>query len=86
MEFDYWTFFGFFAQFIFFLRFFLQWLSSEKEKKSVIPLSFWYLSVIGSILILIYSIKRRDPVFIAGLGLALFIYVRNIVMRKKEEL
>lgn len=84
MKIDYWILFGFFAQFIFFLRFFVQWLASEKEKKSVIPIAFWYLSIAGSILILIYSIKREDPVFIVAQFLALFIYLRNIILRKKE--
>lgn len=81
---DFLTIFGFFAQFIFFLRFIVQWFVSEKKRKSVIPLSFWYLSIIGSILILIYAIKRSDPVFIAGQGLALVIYVRNIMLYKKN--
>lgn len=84
MKIDAWTAFGFLAQFIFFLRFFFQWLVSEKQKKSVVPMSFWYLSIIGSILILIYAIKREDIVFIAGQFLALFIYVRNIILRKKS--
>lgn len=82
---DYWVLFGFAAQFVFFLRFFVQWLSSEKQKKSVIPMSFWYLSIIGSIMILIYAIQRRDPVFIAGQSLGLIIYVRNIILRKREK-
>lgn len=81
---DGWIIFGFLAQFIFFLRFAVQWWASEKEKKSVIPLSFWYLSIVGSVMILIYAIKREDIVFITAQFLALFIYARNIVLRKKE--
>lgn len=81
---DYWVLFGFLAQFVFFLRFFVQWLASEKQKKSVVPVSFWYLSVVGSIMILIYAVRRGDPVFIAGQFLALFIYVRNIILSKKS--
>ncbi len=84
MTLDYWTIFGFLAQFVFFLRFVVQWISSEKEKKSVIPISFWYLSIAGSIMILIYAVKRQDPVFIVAQFLALFIYVRNIILRKRE--
>lgn len=83
---DYWTLFGFLAQFIFFLRFIVQWISSEKQKKSVIPISFWYLSVIGALMILIYALQRGDPVFIVGQFFALAIYLRNIVLRKKENL
>lgn len=82
---DYWVIFGFFAQFVFFLRFIVQWLASEKAKRSVIPLSFWYLSIVGSILILMYAIQRQDPVFIVAQALALIIYIRNIILRKKTE-
>jgi lipid-A-disaccharide synthase-like uncharacterized protein len=82
---DYWLFFGFLAQFVFFLRFVVQWFSSERQKKSVIPISFWYLSIVGSIMILIYALYRRDPVFIAGQFFALIIYVRNIMLRKKVQ-
>lgn len=82
---DPWVVFGFFAQFVFFLRFIVQWVVSEKKKKSVIPLAFWYLSIVGSILILIYAIKRADPVFIAGQGLALVIYIRNIMLHSSGE-
>jgi lipid-A-disaccharide synthase-like uncharacterized protein len=80
---DPWIIFGFFAQFIFFLRFVVQWWASEKEKKSVIPMSFWYLSIIGSVLILVYAIRQRDIVFITAQALALIIYFRNIVLRRK---
>ena len=83
---DWWVVFGFSAQFVFFLRFFVQWLQSEKQKQSVIPMSFWYLSVIGSVMILIYALKRGDPVFIAGQFLALFIYIRNIILRRESRL
>jgi lipid-A-disaccharide synthase-like uncharacterized protein len=82
---DLWTLFGFFAQFIFFLRFVVQWYASEKQKKSVIPMSFWYLSIVGSILICAYSIVRHDIVFITSTILSLVIYSRNIVLRKKEK-
>lgn len=81
---DYWTLFGFGAQFIFLMRFAVQWFHSEKQKKSVIPMSFWYLSIVGAILILIYAIKRGDPVFIVGQFFALTIYIRNIILRRKK--
>lgn len=82
---DYWTLFGFSAQFIFLMRFAVQWFHSEKQKKSVIPMSFWYLSIVGAIMILIYAIRRGDPVFIVGQFFALIIYVRNIMLRKKSD-
>lgn len=80
---DPWVIFGFFAQFIFFLRFVGQWLASEREKKSVIPVAFWYLSIFGSLMILIYSIKRADIVFITASVLNTLIYIRNIVLIKR---
>ena len=80
---DPWIIFGFLAQFVFFLRFAVQWWHSEKAKKSVVPLSFWYLSIAGSVMILIYSIKREDIVFITAQFLALFIYIRNIALHNK---
>jgi lipid-A-disaccharide synthase-like uncharacterized protein len=80
---DPWILFGFAAQGVFFLRFFVQWIVSEKEGKSVVPLAFWYLSISGALLILVYAIHRRDPVFIAGQGLALVIYLRNIALHRR---
>ena len=85
MKIDYWVVFGFLAQFVFFLRFFVQWIHSERQKKSVVPLSFWWLSIIGSVMILIYAIKRQDPVFMVGQFLALFIYARNIILHNAVE-
>lgn len=81
---DYWTLFGFSAQFVFLMRFAVQWFHSEKQKRSVIPMSFWYLSIAGAIMILIYAIKRGDPVFIVGQFFALIIYIRNIILRNKQ--
>ena len=81
---DPWVLFGFLAQGIFFLRFVVQWIVSEKHKKSVIPVSFWYLSILGAVMILIYAIHRKDPVFIAGQGIALLIYIRNISLHNKS--
>lgn len=80
---NYWVLFGFTAQFVFFLRFIVQWIHSEKQKRSVIPISFWYLSIVGAIMILIYAIHRNDPVFIFGQFFALIIYIRNIILRKR---
>jgi lipid-A-disaccharide synthase-like uncharacterized protein len=75
-----WVLFGFAAQFVFFLRFAVQWWVSEKKKESVIPVSFWYLSLIGTFMILIYSIQRQDVVFIAASCLNSLIYIRNLVL------
>ena len=59
-----WLSLGFIAQALFFMRFFVQWVASEKAGRSVVPLAFWYLSISGSLLLLFYAIHRRDPVFI----------------------
>ena len=82
----FWLIVGFAGQFLFFMRFFVQWIASEKKKKSVIPLAFWYFSIGGSIMLLTYSLYRQDPVFIVGQCLGLMIYSRNLILiaRHKE--
>lgn len=75
-----WVLFGFAAQFIFFLRFAVQWWVSEKKKQSVIPVSFWYLSIAGTLMILVYSIQRKDIVFIAASCLNSLVYIRNLIL------
>ncbi|NOZ83632.1 MAG: hypothetical protein GXP60_02295 [Epsilonproteobacteria bacterium] len=84
-SFDIWLIIGFIAQIIFGARFLLQWLVSEKQHKSVIPIGFWYLSIVGSLMLLIYAIHRKDPVFILGQATGLFIYIRNLMMIRKEK-
>jgi lipid-A-disaccharide synthase-like uncharacterized protein len=73
-----WLAIGFLGQALFSARFIVQWLSSEKIKKSVIPQAFWYFSVAGGATLLAYAIHRRDPVFIVGQAAGLFIYARNL--------
>ena len=82
----FWVIFGLCGQFLFFMRFLIQWLASEKKKKSVIPVSFWYFSLGGSLILLTYSIYRKDPVFILGQSLGFMIYTRNLflIARHKE--
>lgn len=77
---DWWVAVGFVAQFCFAGRFFLQWFASERANKSVIPISFWWLSIVGAVLLLIYAVQRRDPVFIFGQLVAMGIYLRNLQM------
>jgi lipid-A-disaccharide synthase-like uncharacterized protein len=73
-----WLFIGLFGQFLFSMRFILQWLASEKIKRSIIPNIFWYFSLAGGTVLLVYAIYRRDLVFILGQGTGIFIYLRNI--------
>lgn len=84
-SFSFWLIVGFTGQILFSLRFFVQWLASEKEKKSVIPISFWYFSLGGSFLLLAYAIHRQDPVFILGQSLGFVIYIRNLVLIDREK-
>ncbi len=69
---------GFIGQAFFLSRFVVQWIATERAKRSVIPLAFWYLSIVGSVVLLAYSIYKRDPVFILGFSLNLLIYSRNL--------
>ncbi|GAB4282570.1 MAG: lipid-A-disaccharide synthase N-terminal domain-containing protein [Candidatus Rifleibacteriota bacterium] len=82
---DLWLIVGFTGQILFSLRFFVQWIASEKQKKSVIPISFWYFSLAGSFLLLSYAIYRRDPVFILGQSMGFVIYIRNLILIDKEK-
>jgi lipid-A-disaccharide synthase-like uncharacterized protein len=79
-----WLVFGLAAQLCFFMRFFIQWLVSERKKESYIPMIFWYLSLIGGTGLLIYSIQRKDPVFIIGQSVGIIIYTRNILLRMQK--
>ena len=78
-------FLGLFGQLAFTGRFIVQWLASEKRKKSVVPFSFWILSILGSSFLLIYALYRKDPVFILGQSVGLFIYVRNLIIIHSEK-
>jgi lipid-A-disaccharide synthase-like uncharacterized protein len=73
-----WLAIGFIGQALFFGRFFVQWIASERRKQSVVPRSFWYLSLAGGVVLLAYAIHRRDPVFILGQATGFFIYTRNL--------
>ncbi|MFQ5719534.1 MAG: lipid-A-disaccharide synthase N-terminal domain-containing protein [Acidobacteriota bacterium] len=73
-----WLWIGFAGQALFFGRFFIQWLASERRKQSVIPTAFWFLSIGGGLVLLGYAIHRRDPVFIVGQTTGLLIYSRNL--------
>jgi lipid-A-disaccharide synthase-like uncharacterized protein len=73
-----WMAVGFVGQVFFGLRFVVQWIASERRKQSVVPLAFWYLSVVGSVILLAYAVYLRNPVFIAGYSLNLLIYIRNL--------
>ncbi len=75
---------GLIGQGFFFMRFFWQWIASEKVQRSVIPVNFWYLSLFGSCFLLAYAILRRDIVFIIGQSTGLIIYIRNLFLIQRE--
>jgi len=75
-----WIAIGLFAQILFGLRFFVQWVASEKKGESIIPVSFWYFSIAGGLLLMAYSIYRKDIVFILGQSMGLFVYLRNLAL------
>ncbi len=77
-----WLALGLAGQTMFFGRFFVQWVASERERASVIPPAFWWLSIAGGALLLAYAIHRRDPVFIIGQSAGLLVYGRNVVLRR----
>ena len=81
---QWWIVFGLTGQVLFSARFVVQWIRSEKEKRSVIPTAFWYFSISGGIVLLTYALHKQDPVFILGQTLGLFIYVRNLQLIRKE--
>jgi lipid-A-disaccharide synthase-like uncharacterized protein len=75
-----WLGIGFLGQSLFFSRWLLQWVASERQEESHIPISFWYMSLIGSLIVLAYAIHRIDPVFIAGQSVGTVVYVRNLIL------
>jgi len=81
----FWLGLGFLAQIMFSGRFFVQWVASEKAGRSVIPVAFWYLSISGSCLLLIYAIHILDPVFIIGQSAGVVIYIRNLYLIRREK-
>ena len=83
-QFNAWIMLGFIAQGLFTMRFLVQWIASERAGRSIIPIAFWFFSLGGGLLLFIYAIHRQDPVFIAGQGLGVFIYVRNLWLIANE--
>ncbi|MCX5673370.1 MAG: lipid-A-disaccharide synthase N-terminal domain-containing protein [Planctomycetota bacterium] len=76
----FWVIFGLAGQFMFFMRFFVQWIASERRKQSVVPLAFWYFSLAGGVMLMVYAIYIKSAVFVLGQGAGLAVYVRNLVL------
>jgi len=79
-----WIIIGFIGQAFFSMRFIVQWIASERQKMSIIPVSFWFFSIAGSLTLLAYAIYRQDPVFICGQSLGVLIYARNLYFIKQH--
>jgi len=80
-----WLIIGFTGQLLFGLRFLIQWICSEIKQESHIPIIFWYFSISGGVILLIYAIHRQDPVFIVGQATGLLVYLRNLRLIYKKE-
>lgn len=82
-----WTVIGFLAQGLFFGRFLIQWIVSERKGESTVPFAFWIFSVLGGTMLTVYAIYRKDPVFIFGQAGGLAIYLRNLMLiyQKKQQ-
>ena len=83
-KFDFWLAFGLIAQLFFTARFLVQWISSERAGRSVVPMAFWFFSMGGGLMTLVYGLVKREPVIILGQSLATIIYVRNIMLILKD--
>jgi lipid-A-disaccharide synthase-like uncharacterized protein len=83
-KFDFWLAFGLVAQLFFTARFLVQWISSERAGKSIVPMAFWFFSMGGGLMTLVYGIVKREPVIIVGQALATIIYIRNIMLIVKN--
>lgn len=80
-----WFLTGMVGEFVFFLRFVVQWIASERKKRTVVPMAFWHLSLAGTAMVLAYAIYKLDPVFILAYSLNIFIYVRNLTIARRHQ-
>ena len=78
-----WLAFGLLGQAAFFSRFLVQWIASERAGRSYVPLAFWYLSLLGSLVLLIYAIHRAEPVFLLGYLPNSVVYIRNLILIRR---
>src|SRR3954452_5603096 len=83
-KFDFWLAFGLIAQLLFTARFLVQWISSERAGQSVVPMAFWFFSMGGGLMTLVYGVSKREPVIILGQSMATVIYIRNIMLIMKN--
>lgn len=82
---DWWVLVGYFGQFLFSMRFIVQWVASERAGRSIVPMAFWFFSIGGGVVLFGYSLYIKDPVFIVGQGMGLFVYLRNLHLIFREQ-
>ena len=82
----FWLILGLFGQAMFSARFLIQWIATERQKRSVVPVAFWWFSIAGSLTLLAYAIYRKDPVFILGQSFGTTVYLRNLYFIRKQRL
>lgn len=80
-----WVVVGLAGQLMFSMRFVIQWISSERARKSVMPVAFWYFSIVGGLILFAYAVYRKDPVFILGQATGIVIYSRNLYLIHAEK-
>jgi len=84
LQLNWWILLGYAGQSLFAMRFVVQWVASERVGRSVIPVAFWFFSIGGGLLLFVYALYIRDPVFIIGQGFGLFVYLRNLYFVFRE--
>ena len=84
IEWGFWKVIGWLGNFIFFTRFFVQWYATEKKRQVVIPVAFWWMSLVGSLLILAYALTRHDSVFIFAYLFTWIPYIRNLIIHYRH--
>ncbi|MAE93357.1 MAG: lipid A biosynthesis [Deltaproteobacteria bacterium] len=80
----FWLVFGGVGQAMFFARFLVQWVASERAGRSYVPVAFWYLSLVGAGMMLVYAVHREEPIFLVGQAVGWFVYARNLVLLRRE--
>lgn len=81
----FWLAFGFVGNIAFFSRFLVQWVASERAGRSYVPVAFWYLSLVGSVILLAYAVHRKDPIFTLAYLPNSVVYVRNLVLIRRHD-